>query len=146
MSAARTVAQLGDGIDLSKLDPLINNLQKAFPRTSGAEQDSSYLARWAGELPETGASVYLRARLSSDAGDWESAATAWNRFFQLHQGRDQGWVLQQVRALAECGRTAEASLSLRPALTPPPKYSLLVRAERLIQRLSDADDRYLREA
>ena len=144
--AARIVSEQQNGINVSKLDPLIQDLQRSFPLAIGKENERQRLVDWAADLPETPASVYLRARLHSDVGNWADAATAWNRLFQIYQAKDASWVLQQVRALAECNRNSEAISALRPALTPPPRYSLLSRAEKLIRKLSEVDDTYLREA
>ena len=101
---------------------------------------------WANELPEHPASLFLRARLASEAGEWTPAAAAWDRFFQLYQGLDPNWRFQHARALAQCGRMDEAALTLRRALSPVPKYSLFTRAEKLIQKLSSSVDTHLREA
>ncbi len=146
ISAANAIAMEKNGLDASRLEVWIRQLQGAVPRRHGTESEFGSLGDWAANLPETPASVYVRARIASDAGDWQSAAPAWNRLFELHQSRDPDWVFQQARALAECGRSEEAIAALRPALTPPPKYSLLARAEKLIRRLSEADHTNLREA
>jgi FkbH-like protein len=100
---------------------------------------------WLEALPETAASVYLRARYATEHGQLEEAARAWDRLFQLTAQRDPFHLLTYARTLADLGQPQQAALILNRALVQLPKYAFFPRAEKLIKKLAGLTDTHLRE-
>jgi FkbH-like protein len=106
---------------------------------------SQLLPGWLEAFPESAGSVYLRARFSTEHGQLEEAARAWDRLFQLTAQRDPFHLLMYARTLSDLGQAQQAAQILTRALTPPPKYAFFPRAEKLIKKLAGQIDSHLRE-
>lgn len=103
------------------------------------------LSAWLGEAPETPNTVYLRARAASDAGDAQTAAKNWERFFALQQLRDPFHLLAYSRTLSDSGRWDEAAMQLHRALDQRPRYAFYPRAEKLVRSVARESSTHLRE-
>ncbi len=110
-----------------------------------AEPDPLTLIPWLAQLPHSATTAFLLARIATDARDLETAAQAWERFFQSHAQRDPFHLLAYARVLTDLQRFKEAALLLQRALEQPLKYVFFSRSEKLIQRLSPRIDSHLRQ-
>ena len=97
------------------------------------------------DAPDTANTAYLRARIAFDAGDAESSARYWERFFALQPLRDPFHLLTYARCLADLERYDDAVFQLRRALEQRPRYAFYPRIEKLLKKLAAQTSSHLRE-
>jgi len=101
------------------------------------------LSRWLEGLPDSSCAAWLRAQIHPEP---VKAEAAWERFFQLHAGRDPLHLMACARVLSDAGRHEQAALKLRLALTQPVRYSFFARAGNLIRQIAGNIDSWSRTA
>ena len=91
------------------------------------------LNAWFPELPDNPNAAWLSTQLLSDNA---ALVAAWEKFFSFQARRDPLDLLAWSRALAACGAHEEAVQKLRLALAQDVSYTLIARAEKLVQELA----------
>jgi len=138
--ASATLVLSGGSFQQDRVDRILAMLDR---ECSGSDDKAKVLV-WAENVPKNANTEYLLAQLAMSSGNFGSAISHWERFFEFSTRRDPFISLRYANSLFAEGKVEESAWAVRRVLHPVPPYSFFTRAGKLIQGLSGRVDSWVR--